>query len=120
LRTPASPAESYQGLLAEVDGPDPDDNTHIAAAVAGQVEVLVTWNKKDFDCGFTRKHTIRIVDPDEYLCLLNEEFPEELLATITRLAASKRRPPMTPVELVNALDRAGVSQFASLARSHLA
>ncbi len=36
------PAESYQGLIAEVDGPDLDDNAHMAAAVAGHVEPLVT------------------------------------------------------------------------------
>src|ERR1700733_10945338 len=75
------PAESYRGLVAEVDGPDPDDNAHMAAAVAGQVELLVTWNSKDFDCGFSRKHVIRIVDPDEYLCSLYEEFPDEVLST---------------------------------------
>ena len=91
----------------------------MAAAVAGQAESLVTWNIKDFDCEFTRKHAIRIVDPNEYLCALYEEFPDEVLATITRLAASKRRPPMTLVELVNALDRAGVNEFASLVRSFL-
>jgi excisionase family DNA binding protein len=113
------PVESYRGLVAEVDGPDPDDNAHMAAAAAGRVESLVTWNGKDFDCGFTRKHAIRIVDPDEYLCSLYEQFPDEVLATITRLAASKRRPPMTPAELVDALERAGVNEFASLVRSDL-
>jgi len=34
--------------------------------------------------------------------------PDEVLATIT-----------TPAELVDALDRAGVNEFASLVRSHL-
>lgn len=58
------PAEGYRGLIAEADGPDPDDNAHMAAAVAGQVESLVTWNIKDFDCEFTRKHAMRIVDPN--------------------------------------------------------
>jgi hypothetical protein len=62
---------------------------------------------------------IKIVDPDQYLCALYEEFPDEVLATITRLAASKRRTPMMPAELVNALDRAGVDEFASLVRTHL-
>jgi predicted nucleic acid-binding protein len=38
------PVQSYRGLVAEADGPDPDDNAHMAAAVAGQVELLVTWN----------------------------------------------------------------------------
>jgi predicted nucleic acid-binding protein len=41
------PVESYRGLIAEVDGPDHDDNTHMAAAVAGRVEFLVSWNGKD-------------------------------------------------------------------------
>jgi excisionase family DNA binding protein len=113
------PVESYRQLVAEVDGPDPDDNMHMAAAVAGQVEFLVTWNGKDFDCEFTRKHAIKIVDPNQYLCGLYEELPDEVLATIMRLAAGKRRPPMTPVELVSAIERAGVNEFASLVRSHL-
>jgi hypothetical protein len=113
------PAESYRGLIAEVDGPDPDDNAHMAAAVAGRAESLVTWNVKDFDCGFIRKHAIKIIDPDEYLCALYEDFPGEVFATIVKLAASKRRPPMMPVDLVDALDRAGVKELASLVRSHL-
>ena len=50
------PANSYRALVAEVDGPDPDDNVHMAAAAAGQVEALVTWNEKDFSCGFMKKH----------------------------------------------------------------
>jgi len=114
------PVESYRGLAAEADGPDPDDNMHMAAAAAGRVESLVTWNRKDFDCGFTRKHAIKIVDPDEYLSDLYGEFPNEVFATIIRLAASKRRPPVSSVELIDALDRAGVKDFASLVRSHLA
>ena len=58
------PVESYRGLVAEVDGPAPDDIVHIAAAVAGQVESLVTWNVKDFDCEFTAQY---VRPPIEYL-----------------------------------------------------
>jgi excisionase family DNA binding protein len=112
------PVESYRELIAEVDEPDPDDNAHMAAAVA-QAGSLVTWNARDFDCGFIRKHAIKVMDPDEYLCALYDEFPGEVVATIAKLAASKRRPPMTPVALADALDRAGVKEFASLVRSHL-
>jgi hypothetical protein len=90
----------------------------MAAAVAGQTESLVTWNAKDFDCGFIRKHAIKIMNPDEYLCALYGDFPDEVVATIAKLAASKRRPPMMPVDLSDALDRAGVKGFASLVRSH--
>jgi predicted nucleic acid-binding protein len=69
------PVERYRGLIVEVDGPDPNDNAHMAAALAGQVEVLVTWNSKDFDCGFTKKHAMRIMDPNVYLCVLYRCLP---------------------------------------------
>jgi len=114
------PAESYRNLIAEVDGPDPDDNVHMAAAVAGQVETLVTWNDEDFDCDFMKNHAVTVVNPDVYLCSLYREFPTEVLETITRLAASKRRPPMMPSDIVDALEAAGVSEFASQIRPHLA
>ena len=113
------PAESYRSLVAEVDGPDPDDNAHMAAAVAARVEALVTWNEKDFNCGFIKRHAVKVVGPDEYLCSLYEEFPSEVLATITRLAAGKHRPSMTPLDIADTLDRGGVSEFASRARAHL-
>ncbi len=89
--------ESYQQLLAEVDGPDPDDNIHMTAAVAGRVETLITWNEKDFSCDFMRNHAVPVVNPDDYLCTPFEELPDEVLAVITRIAAGKRRPPMSPL-----------------------
>src|SRR6266566_178543 len=108
------PAESYRNLIAEAD-----DNVHMAAAVAGQVETLVTWNDEDFDCDFMKNHAVTVVNPDVYLCSLYREFPTEVLETITRLAASKRRPPMMPSDIVDALEAAGVSEFASQIRPHL-
>lgn len=92
----------------------------MAAAVAGQAEVIVTWNEKDFACDFLKNHAVTVVNPDTYLCSLFEESPQEVLATITRVAAGKRRPPMTPSAIVEALDRAGVGEFASRIRPHLA
>jgi hypothetical protein len=92
----------------------------MAAAVAGQAQTLVTWNEKDFNCDFMKDHAVAVVNPDTYLCSLYEEFPAEVLATITRVAAGKRRPPLTPNDIVDALDRAGVNEFASRVRADLA
>jgi excisionase family DNA binding protein len=114
------PAESYRDLVSDVDGADPDDNVHMAAAVAGQVEAIVTWNEKDFACDFIKNHAVTVMNPDAYLCSLFQESPQEVLATITRIAAGKLRPPMTPSAIVEALDRAGVREFASQIRPRLA
>lgn len=114
------PADSYHGLVPEVDGPDPDDNVHMAAAVAGRAEAIVTWNEKDFTCEFVSNHAVTVVNSDTYLSSLYREFPAEVLSTITRIAAGKRRLPMTPSDIVEALDRAGVREFASQVRPDLA
>ena len=67
----------------------------MAAAVAGRAEAIVTWNEKDFTCEFVSNHAVTVVNPDIYLSSLYREFPAEVLSTITRIAAGKRRPPMT-------------------------
>lgn len=88
----------------------------MAAAVAAEADALITWNKKDFTCDFMTSSGVPVLDPDVYLCDLLEEFPDEVIDTVTRLAGSKRRPPLTPSDLVNALERAGVGRFASKVR----
>jgi hypothetical protein len=84
----------------------------MAAAVSGQVETLVT-------CNFMKHHAVAVVDPDVYLCSLYQEFPTEVLATMTRVAAGKRRSSLTSGDIVDALHRAGVLEFAARIRPDL-
>jgi excisionase family DNA binding protein len=114
------PADSYRSLVSAVDGPDRDDNVHMAAAVAGRADAIITWNEKDFICDFIKKNAVMVVNPDTYLCSLYEELPHEIVGTIARIAAGKRRPPMTPSAIVEALDRSGLREFASRVRPHFA
>jgi hypothetical protein len=113
------PPDSYRHLVPEVGGRDPDDDVHMAAAVAAGADALVTWNRKDFTCDFIRNSNVQVVDPDDYLCSLWDEFPDEVVETIRRLAAEKRRPSLTPEELVGYLERAGVPAFASKVRERM-
>lgn len=113
------PGEAYQHLVASVDGPDPDDCVHMAAAVGGHADIIVTWNLSDFESNYLKVHGVKVTDPDTYLCALLDEAPNEVLATVIRMAARKRRPPLAPADVIDALDRAGVSEFASRVRTHL-
>jgi hypothetical protein len=40
-----------------------------------------------------------VCEPDEYLCQLFDAWPDEVLATLVRVAGEKRRPPMTSIYL---------------------
>jgi hypothetical protein len=60
-----------------------------------------------------------VSDPDEYLLALLAEVPDEVVATTVRLAGEKRRPPMTPFDLIESLAKAGVPTFAAALREVL-
>jgi hypothetical protein len=98
----------------------PDDPHHAAAAAAGKATTLITWNLTDFPATTLGPLGITATDPDTYLCSLLERDPIEVTATLRRMAAEKRRPPITTGDLIDALARARVPVFARRARSLLA
>lgn len=113
------PESHYKQLLTDLDGPDPDDLHHIAAAIAGHARTLITWNLDDFPATTLGPHGITATDPDTHLCALLDRHPGEVTNTLRRMAAEKRRPPMTTGDLTGALARAGVPAFAQRARQLL-
>lgn len=102
---------SYEHLIELMPGDDPDDRPHMAAAVAGHADVLVTKNVKDFPADALAERGVRIVDPDTYLCELLDDFPDEVVATFVRLIGEKTRPPRTASDMVDAFRGAGLSRF---------
>lgn len=111
--------DTYLHLVDSIDGPDPDDRFHAAAAISAGVSALITWNIDDFQATALKRNGIVVVDPDAYLCGLLDEFPEEIVITVQRLAAGKRRPPITAFDLLDALAKAGVPLFANALRDRL-
>ena len=102
---------SYEHLIDQMPGADPDDHPHMAAAAAARVDALVTANLADFPEAPLAALGVRVVDPDTYLCELLADHPDETVATVVRMAAEKRRPPRSPGELLEALRGAGLRNF---------
>ncbi|MGI5291415.1 PIN domain-containing protein [Nonomuraea polychroma] len=111
--------EEYKHLLDRMEGPDLDDRHHMAAAIAGRVQTLITWNLTDFPAFFMGRYGVTVTDPDMYLCSLLSQSPHEVVDVPARMAAGKLRPPMTVLDIIGALDRAGVPVFARRASSRL-
>jgi predicted nucleic acid-binding protein len=111
--------QQYAHLVGQMPGKDPDDRHHMAAAVAGNASAIITWNRADFPAAELASLGVRVVDPDEYLCELIVDVPHEVLETVVRVAAQKRRPPLTPFDLSDSLGKAGVRNFAARLRDHL-
>lgn len=110
------PEHSYRQHLHKLDGPDPDDLHHMAAAIAADADTLITWNLADFPTHALAQHGVAVSSPDPYLCSLLERYPEQILRTIARMAAEKKRPPLTTLDLIAKLERARVPTFAGRLR----
>ena len=113
------PEQEYAHLVGQMPGADQDDRLHMAAAIAGRSEAIVTWNLADFPSRPLARWGMRVCLPDEYLCELLQAWPDEVLRTVVRLAAEKRRPPLSATDLVRVLSKAGVPVFADRVQSRL-
>lgn len=112
--------DDYQHLIEQMPGADPDDHEHMAAAVAGGAATVITRDQKDFPESPLAERGVRVMEPDAYLCELTDEVPDQVAATVVRLAAEKQRPPKTPDDLLANLQHAGVPRFSDKVRVLLA
>lgn len=92
---------------------DPKDRHVLAAAVRADVEVLVTANLRDFPPASVEPYDLTVLHPDDFLLDQLDLYPERTLAAVTRQAAAKNHPPMTVADLLDALARCGVPEFAA-------
>jgi predicted nucleic acid-binding protein len=113
------PEPAYAHLVEEMPGRDPDDRVHMAAAIAGGAEAIVTWNVEDFPAEPLADRGLRVCTPQLYLSGLLDAWPHEVMATVARLAGEKRRPLLTPEDLIGLLAKAGVPDFAERLRARL-
>lgn len=94
--------------------PDIDDRVHGAAATEG-ADVLLTRNLDDFPPHLLSK--LMITTSDEYLTSLFRHRQRDFIASLRKVAASKRRPPVTDCDHVVKLRNVGCVNLAkALAR----
>lgn len=75
--------------------PDPDDRHVLAAAIAGEAELTVTWNLRDFPVDRMQERGLEVVSPDDLVSRLIQEAPEVTRTAIEALRLSLRRPVYT-------------------------
>ena len=119
LREHSDRAETYRSRVGSVPGPDPDDRAHTAACAFGGATVLLTRNARDFPIDFLAGHGVAVCSADTYLAGLLRRRPAAFVETVQRMAAEKRRPPMSPCDVADGLARAGATRVAAALRRRL-
>lgn len=91
------------------------DRHVVAAAVASGASLIVTSNLRDFPAAALASLGIEAESPDDFLSDLYAQNADDVITILLEQAAALRRPPMTPLQVIDAIGRHAPA-FAALLR----
>jgi predicted nucleic acid-binding protein len=109
--------ENYEELIPALTLPDPDDRHVLAAAIRADAKVIVTANLRDFPDSALRPWQITAVLPDDFLLERVGADRAAVWECVEQIAASRRRPPETPEDVLTQLERCGAGKTAAALRA---
>lgn len=108
--------ENYEHHIETLSLPDPNDRHVLAAAIEANIETLLTYNLRDFPASVLSAYGIAALHPDVFLCRLMSEEPKMVLSVIEEMRAKRKRPEITPVQLLEKLSRLSLTGFVKALR----
>ncbi len=109
----------YEDRVPTLTLPDPNDRHVLAAALAADAAVIVTFNLSDFPKSALAPYGIQAMHPDKYLTALFEDAPELFLLAVHEHRAALTRPPKTAEAYLETLRVNHLTQLALMLAEHL-
>lgn len=114
---PDSLVTGYEPPIEGLKLPDPDDRHVLAAAIKCHATMIITWNmptfrRKAWDLGSWRPRP-----PDDFLLEQISIDDRRVWACVQQIADSRRNPPETAEDVLDALERAGIVGSVAALRS---
>lgn len=106
----------YEELISGLRLPDPDDRHVLAAAIKGHAQRIITRNHKDFPDSALEPYDVKTQGPDEFLLDLLYLDEGLVLETLKQHQKMLKRPPLTPLEYCQALERQELRRSAEYIR----
>jgi predicted nucleic acid-binding protein len=116
---PEADVANYRALVSDLELPDPGDRHVLAAAIAGQASVIVTWNLKDFPAPGLRPYGVSSQSPDDFLIDLHAGFPDALISSIRRARHNLRKTVPSVEAFVEVLEQGGLKMFSDVLRRNI-
>lgn len=110
--------ENYQHLIPTLQLPDENDRHVLAAAIHCRAQFIVTLNVKDFPPKTLASHGIGAIAPDAFLSLLLETQPDSTLEALAKQRRRFQKPPLSPLQFFETLQRQGLNQFVRALRDY--
>lgn len=109
----------FAHMVNAIHLPDPNDRHVVAAAQRGRADVIVTANLRDFPTDLLAELDIEVQSPDDFLLNQLDLEPDLTMLCLQQLAAATGNPPLTTIDVLNRLERAGAPRFSHRAGQQL-
>jgi hypothetical protein len=116
---PAAIVTGYEGHIAAVSLPDPDDRQVVAAGIAAGATLILTWNLRHFPAKELQKFGIRRESPDEFLSGVYDEVPDMVIRSLAKARLNLTKTNVSESDFIDILRLQRFVQFATRAQGHL-
>ncbi len=110
----------YERLIEDLVLPDTNDRHVLAAAIHDRVDVIVTYDLKDFPSEVLGIYSIDAEHPDTFITRLFDLDPVAVLEAVRRQRTMLRNPPMSEEAFLNLLERLHLVETVKNLRSYQA
>jgi hypothetical protein len=99
-------------LVDALDLPDNDDRHVLAAAIRAGADLIVTNNLADFPQEALEAWDVEAQSADVFVHHLVDLYPGMVLSGVYAISARLSKPPQTPRQVIDTLERLGLVQTA--------
>ena len=110
LAIPDADVPGYEPFIPALVLPDPQDQHVLAAAIRCHAQVIVTDNTRHFPADAVTRFGIEVMDADRLLLNLVDLSAPTVWRVVCEQASALRRPPRSPLELLEVLRRCGLQR----------
>ncbi len=110
---PTANVTDYESHIPAVFLPDPADRHVVAAGIAADASVILTWNLRDFPAVELQKHGLRRLTPDAFLAKLYDEVPELTVASLANARRNLRKIPLSASDFIAVMKNQRLTQLAT-------
>lgn len=116
---PDASIRGFEPVIATLVLPDPDDRHVVAAAIQARADLIITVNLKDFPPATLIPRGVQATHPDDFVDYLFDLDEEEAFAAIAKMRSRLRTPSMAPKELIESLEKVGLTRTAASLRANV-
>ncbi len=116
---PEGLVSGFEALVPALTLPDANDRHVLAAAIAANAAVIVTFNLSDFPAPALAAYGIEPLHPDVFLSALFDDDPGLFLRAVRSHRASLKSPPKTAANYIQTLRATGLKGLALRVEDHL-